>query len=297
MNQVTAVDPRALFERLAHELPEEVRQHVYVVGSLAAACHHAQRVRGGKVRTKDADLVIHPSSQSATAAVIARHLLAHGWRHKLSDHTPGTATTPATQLPVVRLYPPQHHEYFVELLIVPPGEEGGPKPWLGVELDDGWYGLPSFEFLSLTAIDRQRSASGLEYAHPAMMALANLLSHPELGEHVMSTAVAGRPIHRSSKDLGRVLALARLESRGETETWAPRWRLALEVCFPTRWRAIAARTGQGFRALLEDDVRFDEAWHCCVIGLLAGTAVTLEQLRFTALQLLADAIEPLEAAR
>jgi hypothetical protein len=296
MNQVTALDPRHLFARLARELPVEVRDHVYVVGSLAAACHHAERIQGGTVRTKDADLVIHPASGRASAAALARHLLELNWRHKPSDHTPGTSSTAPDQLPAIRLYPPDHHEYFVEILIVPAGENAGPKPWVSVELDDGWYGLPSFEFLALTLIDRQRSPEGLEYAQPAMMALANLLSHPDLGEHIMSTPVEDRMIHRSSKDLGRVLALARLETRDETEAWAARWRLALEACFPTRWRALAARAGAGLRALLDDDLRFDEAWHCCVVGLLAGVGVTHEQLRYTALQLLADAIEPLESA-
>jgi hypothetical protein len=127
-----------------------------------------------------------------------------------------------------------------------------------------------------------------------MMALANLLSHPELGSHVMSTPVEDRYVHRSSKDLGRVLALARLEPREETERWEPRWRFALEKCFPTRWTSLAARLGMGLRALLDDDMRFDEAWHCCNVGLLAAMGITKEQLHFTALQLLQDAIAPLE---
>ena len=115
--------------------------------------------------------------------------------------------------------------------------------------------------LALTLIDRQRSEAGLEYAHPSMMALANLLSHPKLGDHVMSTPVGERDIHRSSKDLGRVLALARLESREETERWAPRWRYALEACKPThyvpvtdqlhlrrrRWRLRVPRSGEAAR--------------------------------------------------
>jgi hypothetical protein len=47
--------------------------------------------------------------------------------------------------------------------------------------------------------------------------------------------------------------------------------------------------------LLGDDLRFDEAWHCCNVGLLAAMGVTKDELRFTALQLLADAIAPLES--
>lgn len=294
MNRVTAVDPRDLFTRLARELPAEVRDHVIVVGSLAAACHHAERIEGGRVRTKDVDLVIHPASEVTPAALIAKRLRSLDWRQKPSDLAPGLPTTPPQELPVIRLYPPHHEDYFVEILIVPEGEYVDAKPWVGVELDDGWYGLPSFQFLALTLIDRQRSEAGLEYAHPSMMTLANLLSHPELGSHVMSTPVEDRYIHRSSKDLGRVLALARLEPREETERWGPRWRFALETCFPTRWPSLAARLGMGLRALLDDDMRFDEAWHCCNVGLLAAMGITKEQLRFTALQLLQDAIAPLE---
>ncbi len=87
MNRVTAVDPRDLFARLARELPAEVRSHVFVVGSLAAACHHADRITGGRVRTKDADLVIHAASQVAPAALIAAHLRGLGWHQKPSDRS------------------------------------------------------------------------------------------------------------------------------------------------------------------------------------------------------------------
>jgi hypothetical protein len=127
-----------------------------------------------------------------------------------------------------------------------------------------------------------------------MMALANLLSHPELGDHVMSTPVGDRSVYRSSKDLGRVLALARLETREQTEQWVERWQFALQTCFPTRWPSLAARLGQGLRALLKDDLRFDEAWHCCNVGLLAAMSVTKDQLKATAQQLVVDAIEPIE---
>jgi hypothetical protein len=92
------------------------------------------------------------------------------------------------------------------------------KCWIPVNLADGWYGLPSFRFMGLTASYRLRSESGLEYASPAMMALANLLSHPMVGnERIQSGPMQG--FLRSAKDLGRVLALARLAGRDETETW------------------------------------------------------------------------------
>ena len=154
--------------------------------------------------------------------------------------------------------------------------------------------MPSFEFLALTLIDRQRSAQGLEYAQPSMMALANLLSHRELKHHVMSTPIGGRPMERYAKDLGRVLALAWLAGREEVETWAERWPVALHECFPTRWPDLARSIGGGLRALLAEP-GFEEAWQCCNVGLLANQGVTEEQLRAIARQVLVDAVEPAEA--
>ena len=47
------VDPRALFARLRSELSDEV-EHVVIIGSLAAAYHHAADLEGGGIKTKDA---------------------------------------------------------------------------------------------------------------------------------------------------------------------------------------------------------------------------------------------------
>lgn len=287
------VDPRALFARLRGELPADVIDHIVVIGSLAAAYHHADQVRGG-VKTKDADLVIHPAGHTIAAQEIATRLLQRGWRERPRDREPGTASTPPDELPAIRLYPPDHDDYFVELLMVPAGETPGAKPWVSVELPGGYYGLPGFEFLALTMVDRQRGRDGIDYAHPAMMALANLLSHRELRHHVMSAPIGGRLVERYAKDLGRVLALARLASREDVEAWAPRWLFALQECFPTRWPELAESVGAGLRALL-DDAAFEEAWHCCNVGLLANMGVTETQLRAIARQVIADAIEPVEA--
>jgi hypothetical protein len=112
----------------------------------------------------------------------------------------------------------------------------------------------------------------------------------------MSTEVDGRKIHRSSKDLGRVLAFVYLVTREETETWPAYWRHAVETCFPSRLRELSGRVGLGLRALLADDERFEEAWHCADRGLLNGKHVTLDQLRATAEQFLEDAIIPFENA-
>jgi hypothetical protein len=127
-----------------------------------------------------------------------------------------------------------------------------------------------------------------------MMALANLLSHPRLGVERMSEPIGGRALLRSAKDLGRVLALARLAARDELSTWAPAWAGALERSFPEEHRALAMRTGDGLRAILADPEALDEARHAADVGLLHGYQVTAEQLIAIGRQLLADAIEPLE---
>ena len=141
-------------------------------------------------------------------------------------------------------------------------------------------------------IDRQRGKDGIEYAHPSMMALANLLSHRELKSHVMSSTIGGRYVQRYAKDLGRVLALAWLAD-DEVESWANRWLLSLQECFPTRWPELAASLGTGLRALLESSA-FEEAWHCCNVGLLANKGVTEGQLRGVANLVLGDAVELVE---
>lgn len=294
MKESVVIEPRALLRRLAAELPVDLVAQVFVIGSLAAACHHTSRLVGGGVRTKDADLVVYPADNSGGAQGIARRLRALGWRHRdLSPFQPGTADTPANQLPAIRLYPPEHDDYFVELLIVPAGEHPGAKPWLQVELDDGWYGLPSFEFLALTLFERESLPGGLAYAHPSMMALANLLSHRTLTPHRMSSPVGGRTVERHAKDLGRVLALAHLESRAEVELWGARWVAALQITFPTRWPTLACGVGDGLRALL-DSPAFDEALHCCQVGLLAGQGVSGLNLRATAARLLVGAVAQVE---
>lgn len=294
MKEAIAVDPVAILRTLASDLPLDLHDQVFVIGSLAAAGHHAKEV--GRVKTKDADLVVYPSGNTSGAQQIALRLLGLGWRPtRTGNFPPGNVATPAKDLPAIRLYPPQHDDYFVELLILPEGEQAGTKDWLHVELDDGWYGLPSFEFLALTECHRQRLVGGLQYAHPSMMALANLLSHRVLGDEIMSSPVAGRPIRRHAKDLGRVLALVYLEPRPELDLWADRWLEALKDKFPSRWPELASSVGEGLRALLVAPT-FEESVHCCAEGLLVGKGVSEAALRAIAKVLLADVIASVEQA-
>jgi hypothetical protein len=41
------IDPKILFELIAHHLPAELHPHVLVAGSLAAAYHHRHQLIGG----------------------------------------------------------------------------------------------------------------------------------------------------------------------------------------------------------------------------------------------------------
>jgi hypothetical protein len=131
------------------------------------------------------------------------------------------------------------------------------------------------------------------YASPAMMALANLLSHRTLGVERMSEPIGGRFLLRSAKDLGRVLALSRLASRDDVIVWAQEWASALRSTFPQEHEALSKGAGGGLRALLADPVVLEEARHAVDVGLLAGYQITIEQLIAIGRQLLADAVEPL----
>ena len=82
MSSTVAVDFEALFAKIAGELPADLLGHVYVAGSLAAVCHYAETLGRGGVKTKDADLVIHPAGDSESAKSVAERLLAAGWRRR-----------------------------------------------------------------------------------------------------------------------------------------------------------------------------------------------------------------------
>src|SRR4051794_21021658 len=101
-----------------------------------------------------------------------------------------------------------------------------------------------------------------------MMALSNLLSHLAVtGVEIESGEFQG--MRRCAKDLGRVLALAHLTGRDETELWADRWRDAIEKSFPKTWRQHATRAGAGLREMLSDDAVMEQARKTTESGLLS----------------------------
>jgi hypothetical protein len=287
------LDPDALFRRIAADVPADLRGHLFVTGSLAAAYHFQARLEGRAINTKDADLVVHPAGDVASCRRMAGKLLELGWTRTAECYAQ-SEPVPADALRAIRLYPPGSHDYFIEFLNIPPHGQAESKRWIPVQIADGWYGLPSFRFLGVTLLNRLTSNADLEYAAPSMMALANLLSHPKIGADRMESGPL-QGLLRSAKDLGRVIALARLAGRGETETWPQVWLEALKTCFPDDWKQLAAHAGDGLLELLADQNALEDAHRTTDLGLLRGMDLTAEMLKVTGERLLLDAIEPLAA--
>ncbi len=101
---------------------------------------------------------------------------------------------------------------------------------------------------------------------------------------------------RSNKDLGRVLAIARLSEGPSVENWPVLWKEVLQNNFGDEWRSLALKVGAGMRQLLTpaNEPDFQEVRHSCEYGLLVSQPPTLDQLRATAERLFQDAIEPFE---
>lgn len=300
---MSQISPAKVLAEVAAAVPPACRENIVIIGSLAAGYHFFGQDATKAVRTKDVDCVLEPFHAAVGAGQsIARELLDAGWQRRLlGEHLqPGDAHTPVDQLPAVRLYPPgvdpnSEEAWFMELLTVPESAADDEKTWTRLPLAEGHFGLPTFRFLTLTAhAPLPAAALGIRYARPEMMALANLLHHPEIKPERMSGLFASRAIKRSNKDLGRVLALATLADLDDYRPWGAAWLQALHAAFPQEWQALALRAGQGLRALLASPEDLEEAHHTCIYGLLSSRPPTLEALEAAGLRLLGDAVETLE---
>jgi hypothetical protein len=290
------LDPVDLFRTLHRDIPIEHQGKILVAGSLAAAYAFRGNLSGHAVTTKDADLLVHSAGNTLSVQKIAEALIKLGWRP--TDRCLPLQESPENknELWAVRLMPPDSNQYFIEFLSIPSVNQEDEKQWIPVRLTGphaGWYGIPSFKFMDLLNWFRQRSAEGLDYAAPEMIAIVNLISWPTLTDRrIKSGEFCG--LFRCAKDLGRVLALAFLAGRLRTRLWAQRWREALEMSFPQSWSDHARHAGSGLRQLLADDTCLEHAHVMTAKGLLSGMGVSIPDLREIGQQLLDDAIKPLE---
>lgn len=300
---LVSVSPADVLREIAEAVPEDCRDLVIVIGSLAVGYHYFRDQAEMVVRTKDADCLLSPRGKAVSAGIeITNLLISNGWKVKAGADwaKPGSSSTPDDELPAVRLQPPGSSEWFIELLTVPdsPVDEG--KRWVRLQTQQGDFGLCSFRFLSLTDYKPIKTRLGVSISRPEMMALANLLEHPEIGTQRMSAGFAGRPeIKRSNKDLGRVVAIARLALSADEDAllgWPAQWRDALQNRFPGDWQEMAVRAGSGLEKLLRSDTDLEQALHTCVYGLLTSRPPTLDQFRAAGERLLAEAIGPLVAS-
>jgi len=297
------LSPHAVLKQVASALPSKTRESVVIIGSLAAGYYFFGDSTAAGLRTKDVDCLITPHAKAIVVATdVTEQLLQSQWEFKKDDKWsgPGAPGTPTDLLPMVRLFPPGQHEWFLELLGSPADSVRGlpVRSFERLVTKRGDFALCSFGFLDLIGHDALPTTFGLRIARPEMMALANLLHHPSLSPIRIGGGFAGREIKRSSKDLGRVLALAYLTNerdRNELERWPGLWRQALRVLYPHKAESLLSLAGQGIRQLLDNPSDLDEALWTCSQGLLASRDVNLQAFAATGRRFIQEVIEHLSA--
>src|ERR1051325_3323118 len=116
------IAPLIVLKQVAEAIPENCRENIIVVGSLAAGYYFFANDPNLQFRTKDVDCVLSPRVEAVSAGqTVADVLFAESWEVRKDENweKPGTALTPEADLPVLRLTPPGSQEWFIELLTVP----------------------------------------------------------------------------------------------------------------------------------------------------------------------------------
>jgi len=295
-----SISPDHVLWQISESLQPEDLSSIIVVGSLAAGYHFFGESPEGHLRTKDADCMVLTEKAVIVAINIADKLFANKWQLRTDGDfgTPGNADTPDDQLPVVRLYPPNEKEWFLELLSCPSdGTISKGREFKRLVTSQGHFALCAFGYFALLEYCPLETQSGIRLASPEMMALCNLLHHPTIGPVIMKEEIYGRSVKRSNKDLGRVLALAYLTNERDPDAlleWADKWRSALIEKFPSDAAELMMRAGSGIRALLASEADLADALFTAEVGLLASRKVNLEAFRVTGERVISDVIDRIE---
>lgn len=297
------LSPDAVMAQIAAALPDDCRQNVIIVGSLAAGYHFFAGDGQRSIRTKDVDCMFSPHAKAVAAAGrVTERLLQASWQPREDPMwgKPGDEATPDDELPMIRLKPPVERggaDWFLELLGAPDEQSAQVKTFHRVQTTRGHFAICSFNYLALAEWEPIETKHGVRIARPEMMALANMLHHPDIAPNL----IAGTQAKRSNKDLGRVLALAylaaQMDQRNQTEEldlWAQRMAEALKKRFPDRAKHLALSAGAGIRILMNSSGDRDEALTICNRGLLASLEVGRDVFEATGRRFIRQVIEPLE---
>ena len=302
---MTPLTPDAVMAQIAGVLLEGCRPNVIIIGSLAAGYHFFSGDGQRSIRTKDVDCMFSPHAKAVAAAgQVTELLLGAKWQQRKEGEwaEPGNAETPDDKLPMIRLKPPGAEggsDWFLELLGAPDKNSQHDKAFHRVQTSLGHFAICSFNYLALAEWNPIETKHGLRVARPEMMALANLLHHPQIRPDL----IKGTETKRSNKDLGRVVALAwltverdRRNGTEELDSWPNQMADALRQCFPSRARQLAQGAGSGLRELMSSEGDRNEALSICNKGLLASMEVGRDAFAATGRRVIQQVIEPLADA-
>jgi hypothetical protein len=277
VNSSQLLDARELLASVASQVPESLRPNVVIIGSVATAWAFRELLGSGAVATKDIDVLLRPAVDAvATAERLGQSLLDQRWQPIFpTEWPPGTPETPAGDLPVLRVVPPNGSAgWFVELLAMPPADQSERRRWTRFQMACGHFALPSFRRMPIAVYAAEETPFDLRVAKPANMALAHLLEHAEPDR----TRVANLPRQppRFVKDVGRAVSLwwlANQKSVLAAKEWHDDWRANMATHHATDTAATMAAACTGLAALA-DYVR--DAHEIARLGVLAPHGTSLD---------------------